>query len=130
MRGGRFFGGMCMADRPRLPWGKGLVAAAAAGLVVAFYLTGAADRLTWAGAKANADALRAVAREVPGDRLLVETDSPYLSPEPVRGKRNEPANVAHTLRRLAEVRGADADALAAATTANARRLFGLGEPSS
>jgi TatD DNase family protein len=73
----------------------------------------------------TADSLRAVAATVPLDRLLVETDSPYLAPEPVRGKRNEPAHVAHTLRRLAAVRGEDAEALAAATTANARRLFGL-----
>ena len=69
--------------------------------------------------------LRAVAAAVPAERLLVETDSPYLAPEPVRGKRNEPANVAHTLRRLAEVRGVGVEQLAAATTANARRLFGL-----
>jgi TatD DNase family protein len=73
----------------------------------------------------NAAALREVAKAVPADRLLVETDSPYLAPEPVRGKRNEPAFVAHTLRRLAEVRGEDAEALAAATTTNARRLFGV-----
>ena len=73
----------------------------------------------------TAEPLRAVAATVPLDKLLVETDSPYLSPEPVRGKRNEPANVAHTLRRLAAVRGEDADVLAAATTANARRLFGV-----
>jgi TatD DNase family protein len=73
----------------------------------------------------NAADLRAVAAAVPAARLLVETDSPYLSPEPVRGNRNEPANVAHTLRRLAGVRGEDAEALAAVTTANARRLFGL-----
>ena len=73
----------------------------------------------------TAENLRAVAAAVPLERLLVETDSPYLAPEPVRGKRNEPANVAHTLRRLALVRGESADVLAAATTANAVRLFGL-----
>ncbi len=73
----------------------------------------------------TAQPLRDVAKAVPLDRLLVETDSPYLAPEPVRGKRNEPAFVAHTLRRLAEVRGVDAESLAATTTANARRLFGL-----
>ena len=73
----------------------------------------------------TAEPLRLVATAVPLDRLLVETDSPYLAPEPARGKRNEPAFVAHTLRRLAEVRGEDPEALAAATTANARRLFGL-----
>ena len=66
---------------------------------------------------------RDIARDLPADRLLVETDSPYLAPVPFRGKRNEPAHVAHTARRLAEVRGLDLPALAALTTANFRRLF-------
>ncbi|MGI9178558.1 MAG: TatD family hydrolase [Pirellulales bacterium] len=69
-------------------------------------------------------ALREVATGVPLDRLLVETDSPFLSPEPFRGKRNEPANVVHTVRCLALARGEALDVLAAATTANARRVFG------
>jgi TatD DNase family protein len=69
--------------------------------------------------------LRAVAATVPLDRLLVETDSPYLAPQPVRGKRNEPANVEQTGRCLAEVLGVGAEQLAAATTTNARRLFRL-----
>lgn len=68
-------------------------------------------------------ALREVVRDVPADRLLVETDSPFLSPEPLRGKRNEPANVVHTARCVALARGESLEALAAATTANARRLF-------
>ncbi len=67
--------------------------------------------------------LRAVARIVPLDRLLVETDAPYLAPEPMRGKSNEPAYVVHTARRLAEVMGISPEALAAATTANVERLF-------
>jgi TatD DNase family protein len=67
--------------------------------------------------------LRDIARDVPAERLLVETDAPYLAPVPVRGKRNEPANVAHTARVLAEVRGMTPDALAALTTANFRHLF-------
>lgn len=67
--------------------------------------------------------LRDVAATVPGDRLLVETDSPFLSPEPLRGKRNEPANVVHTARCLALARGTSLESLAATTTANARRLF-------
>jgi TatD DNase family protein len=71
----------------------------------------------------NAEGLRAVAREIPGDRLLVETDSPYLAPVPQRGKRNEPAFVAHTAAFLADLRGESADVLAARTTANFRRLF-------
>ena len=70
--------------------------------------------------------LRAVAKEVPEDRLLVETDSPYLSPEPLRGRRpNEPARVEHTLRCLADVRGVTPEHLANATTENAKRLFQL-----
>jgi TatD DNase family protein len=69
-------------------------------------------------------ALREVAKTVPLDRLLVETDSPFLSPEPLRGKRNEPANVVHTASCLTLARGEDPTAFAAATTANARRVFG------
>ena len=69
-------------------------------------------------------ALREVAKTVPLERLLVETDSPFLSPEPLRGKRNEPANVVHTARCLALARGEPFDVFAAATTANARRVFG------
>ena len=62
---------------------------------------------------------------VPTDRILVETDSPYLAPQPVRGKPNEPANVAHTVRALAEARGETFDELASATHANASVAFGL-----
>jgi len=69
-------------------------------------------------------ALREVATGVPLDRLIVETDSPFLAPEPFRGKRNEPANVVHTARCLALARGESLDLFAAATTANARRVFG------
>ena len=67
----------------------------------------------------------ALVRLVPDDRLLVETDAPYLAPVPVRGRRNEPQFTRYTVARLATVRGVDAPALAATTTANARRLFGL-----
>lgn len=74
----------------------------------------------------NAAELRAVAATVPLDRLLIETDSPYLAPVPVRGQRNEPAHVAHTAACLAGVLGVSAEELAAATTRNARSLFGLG----
>ena len=70
-------------------------------------------------------ALREVARQLPADRLMVETDSPYLSPQPVRGKRNEPAHVRMTAETLAEVRGLDPAQLGELTTANACRLFGL-----
>jgi TatD DNase family protein len=67
--------------------------------------------------------LREIARDVPLDRLLVETDAPYLAPVPFRGKRNEPAWVAHTAKVLAELRGVTPEALGDLTTANFRRLF-------
>ena len=66
---------------------------------------------------------RDIARDVPVGRLLLETDSPYLAPVPFRGKRNEPAHVAHTAAVLAQVRGMEPAALADLTTANFRRLF-------
>ncbi len=72
----------------------------------------------------KSDDLRSVAGQIPADRLLIETDAPYLSPEPFRGKRpNEPARVVHTLRCLAEARGASPRDLARQTTDNARALF-------
>ncbi|MGH7152634.1 MAG: TatD family hydrolase [Acetobacteraceae bacterium] len=67
--------------------------------------------------------LRDIARDLPADRLLVETDAPYLAPVPVRGKRNEPANVAHTAAVLAAVRGLTVTEVAELTTANFLRLF-------
>jgi TatD DNase family protein len=74
---------------------------------------------------ASAEALREAARAVPADRLLVETDSPYLAPKPVRGRPNEPANVVHTVAALAEARGEDAEELGRRTADNARAAFGL-----
>ena len=71
----------------------------------------------------GSDALRAIARDVPLDRMLVETDAPFLSPVPLRGKRNEPANVVQTARVLAELKGLELPAFAAATTANVLALF-------
>ena len=71
----------------------------------------------------KSEAIRAIAAEVPADRLLVETDSPYLAPVPLRGKRCEPAYVAHTAAKLAEVRQMGIAALAELTTANFHRLF-------
>jgi TatD DNase family protein len=71
----------------------------------------------------NARALPDVARFVPEDRLVVETDCPYLPPAPHRGKRNEPAFVALTAALIAELRNADPDALCDALTANAAKLF-------
>ena len=67
--------------------------------------------------------LREIAADIPEDRLLIETDAPFLAPAPYRGKRNEPAYVAHTARKLAEVRSLSLEALGAITTANFRRLF-------
>ena len=69
--------------------------------------------------------MRDVARTIPLDRILVETDAPYLAPHPNRGKRNEPAWVRLTANCLAEVLGLSAEQFAEVTTANARRLFGL-----
>jgi len=66
---------------------------------------------------------REAAAIVPADRLLLETDAPYLAPVPYRGKRNEPAYVAHTARTIAEARGVDVEELASQTTRNFERLF-------
>ena len=71
----------------------------------------------------NAEALRAVARTVPLERLLVETDAPYLAPVPMRGKRNEPSFVRHTAAYVADMLGIPLAELAARTTANFDRLF-------
>ena len=69
--------------------------------------------------------LQEVAKYVPLDRLMIETDSPYLAPEPVRGRRNEPQNVAHVCRFLADLRGMDAQALCDATRENGMRFYGI-----
>jgi TatD DNase family protein len=71
----------------------------------------------------KADALRAIAAEVPLDRILVETDAPYLAPEPYRGKRNEPALIVHTADALARIRDVTPQEIAAATTENFFRLY-------
>ena len=70
-------------------------------------------------------AIRDVAAWAPGDRILVETDSPYLAPVPFRGKKCEPAHVVYTAKHVAELRGEPFEALAARTTENARRRLGL-----
>ncbi|MBK1838027.1 TatD family hydrolase [Azospirillum sp. YIM B02556] len=71
----------------------------------------------------KSEELRAIVKDVPLDRILVETDAPYLAPIPFRGKRNEPAYVAHTAACVAEVKGVSAEELARATTDNFFRLF-------
>ena len=68
-------------------------------------------------------ALRAVAATIPHDRILIETDSPYLSPHPLRGRRNQPAHLIHTLNCLAEARGQAVEEFASQTSTNARRLL-------
>lgn len=72
--------------------------------------------------------LRAIAREIPLDRLLVETDAPFLAPEPHRGRTNEPAYVVHTAAALAQARGIPVETLAAASTTNFFRLFTKAKP--
>jgi TatD DNase family protein len=69
--------------------------------------------------------LRTAATRIPGDRLLAETDTPYLAPQPVRGRQNEPAYVVHTLAALAEARGEETSALERAIEENAAAAFGL-----
>ncbi|HZH05357.1 MAG TPA: TatD family hydrolase [Lautropia sp.] len=77
----------------------------------------------------NAAVVRDVAARVPDERLLIETDSPYLAPVPFRGKTNEPARVIHVAATVAELRAAPVEAVAATTTANFYRLFGAGHAS-
>ena len=71
----------------------------------------------------KSDALRAIVAEVPIDRLLVETDAPYLAPDPFRGRRNEPAYVVHTAAALSLVKGVAPEAIHRQTSDNVRRLF-------
>lgn len=73
----------------------------------------------------RSEIIQAVAKEVPLDRLLIETDSPFLAPPPHRGKRNEPAFVVEVARKLAALRGTTVEAIGEATLANFRRLFRL-----
>ncbi|MCX7635946.1 MAG: TatD family hydrolase, partial [Syntrophales bacterium] len=71
----------------------------------------------------KAERLRQVVRMVPLDRLLIETDCPYLTPQPLRGKRNEPALMVHTVQEVAAVRGTSLEELGMVTANNARNLF-------
>ncbi len=71
----------------------------------------------------KSEGLREIARDVPLERLLVETDAPYLAPVPLRGKRNEPAFMVHTAQKLAEIKGVAPEALARQIRRNMARLF-------
>ena len=75
----------------------------------------------------NADALRDVIRHLPLDRILVETDAPYLAPVPHRGKQNEPLFVSHVAQLVADIKGVKVEELAKVTSENFHRLFGLSE---
>lgn len=113
------------ACKNRLPAGvlhcyTGSVESAREYLNMGFYLS-----LSGTVTYANAHSLHDVARYVPADRLFVETDSPYLSPVPRRGQRNEPANVRLVAEKVAQLRGVTLDTLAAQTTANVERLYGI-----
>jgi len=89
-------------------------------LAIGFYI-GFTGPLTFK----KADELRAVARRIPTEKLLVETDGPFLTPEPHRGKRNEPAYVAYVADRLAGLKGIPTEEMAEITTQNAEMLFGV-----
>ncbi len=113
------------AHRAELPAGvmhcfSGSVETARTYLDMGFYIS-------FAGAVTfkNAARLPEVARYVPADRILVETDSPYMAPVPMRGRRNEPAFVRHTAARIAELRGVDADEFGAQCLENGLRLFNI-----
>jgi len=116
--------GILRGEHARGPFGAILhcfssgVDLARAGLELGFYLS-FSGIITFK----RSEALRAIVAEVPLDRLLVETDAPYLAPEPYRGKPNEPAYVARTAEVMAKVKGVTAEELAAITTANAERVF-------
>jgi len=75
----------------------------------------------------NAKKPREIAKEIPDDYLLIETDAPYLTPEPFRGKRNEPSYLVHIARTIAELRGISIEDIARITTLNAKRLFSIGK---
>lgn len=113
------------AHRGRLPAGvlhcyTGSVESAREYLAMGFYIS-----LSGTVTFQNARNIHEVARYVPLDRLLVETDSPYLAPVPMRGQRNEPAYVRYVAQRVAELRGIPLEELAAQTTANVEKLYGI-----
>ena len=115
------------ARRARLPAGvlhcyTGSVESAREYLAMGFYIS-----LSGSVTFKNARTLQEVAQYVPLDRLMVETDSPYLAPVPMRGQRNEPAYVRFVAEKVAELRGISLQELAARTTENVERLYGIGK---
>ena len=75
----------------------------------------------------NAKTPKEIAKAIPDDYLLIETDAPYLTPEPYRGKRNEPSYIVHTAKVIAEIRKISFEDLSRITTLNAKRLFNIGQ---
>ncbi len=84
--------------------------------------------ISFSGLVTFADEVAGAVRDIPADRLLIETDAPYLAPEGKRGRRNEPAFLAYTCARVAALRGVSFERVATTTAANARELYGLREP--
>lgn len=111
--------------RAPLPDPPGVLHAFGAGQAAADFAVGAGFYLGIGGVLTfrRADEVRAVAAAAPADRLVLETDAPYLAPEPQRGRRNEPALLAHVATRLAALRGTGTGLVALQTTSNAVRLF-------
>ncbi len=101
---------------------SGSLATATRAIQLGFYI-GVTGPITYK----NAEHKRQVIAALPLERLLIETDSPYLAPHPYRGKRNEPAFVAHIADKIAEIKSSNPQEVAAITTANAARLFSWGE---
>jgi len=112
-----------LAERPGVLHSFSGDAAMAEKAIAAHFFVGFAGPLTFK----NAPELQALAASLPLENILVETDSPFLSPHPLRGQRNEPARVKLVAEKLAELKGLAFDEIAAATSANAQRLFRFGE---
>ena len=112
-------------ERAALPRPPGVLHAFSAGQAAADFAVGAGFYLGIGGMLTfrRAEAVRAVAAAAPADRLVLETDAPYLAPEPLRGRRNEPALLCHVATRLAALRGTGAGQVALQTACNAVRLF-------